>query len=250
MSRRDTIIVAALINAGLLIILFVSALKNPSPSESLTKVVEKPSVSIQQPIAKTELRAVLADEVDQVLSQYAKMNPMTPFSEVVELDNVASAVVPIAMVPPAQNFVDDLNALTKATEQAPAQETVIPVVASSPLALKELVVKKGDVLEKIAKLYHTNVQELMKVNKLSSTNLHIGQVLKVPNITVAVKASVASAPSAKSENSVKYYTVKSGDNPWTIAVKNHLKVEELLRLNNMDEAKARKLKPGDQMRIR
>ncbi|MEI8328464.1 MAG: LysM peptidoglycan-binding domain-containing protein [Chlamydiia bacterium] len=247
MSRRDTIIVAALINAGLLIILFVSALKNPSPSESLTKVVEKPSVSIQQPVARIEPRAVLADEVDQVLSQYAKVNPMLPFSEVVELGNVASEVVPVAMVPPSQNFVDDLNALTKATEQVPVQETVIPVGSSSVLAFKELVVKKGDVLEKIAKLYHTNVQELMKVNKLSSTNLHIGQVLKVPNITGAVKASVASA---KSENSVKYYTVKSGDNPWTIAVKNHLKVEELLRLNNMDEARARKLKPGDQMRIR
>lgn len=247
MSRRDTIIVAALINAGLLIILFVSALKNPSPSESLAKVVEKPSVSIQQPVARIEPRAVLADEVDQVLSQYAKVNPMLPFSEVVELGNVASEVVPVAMVPPSQNFVDDLNALTKATEQVPVQETVIPVGSSSVLAFKELVVKKGDVLEKIAKLYHTNVQELMKVNKLSSTNLHIGQVLKVPNITGAVKASVASA---KSENSVKYYTVKSGDNPWTIAVKNHLKVEELLRLNNMDEARARKLKPGDQMRIR
>ena len=213
----------------------------------MTNVFDKPSASIQQPVARIEPSDVLADEVDQVLSQYAKVNPMLPFSEVVELGNVASEVVPVAMVPPSQNFVDDLNALTKATEQVPVQETVIPVGSSSVLAFKELVVKKGDVLEKIAKLYHTNVQELMKVNKLSSTNLHIGQVLKVPNITGAVKASVASA---KSENSVKYYTVKSGDNPWTIAVKNHLKVEELLRLNNMDEARARKLKPGDQMRIR
>jgi len=47
-----------------------------------------------------------------------------------------------------------------------------------------------------------------------------------------------------------YYTVKVGDNPWTIAMKHHMKVEELLRINSLNEEKARKLKPGDRLRIR
>lgn len=248
MSRRDTIIVAALINAGLLIILFVSALKNPGQSESLTKVSEQPSLSIQPPIARVEHKPVLADEVDQVLSQYAKVNPLPITHEEPALDNATPAVVALPLPAPSQSFVDDLNALTKAIENAPAAEPVTAVANPAP-AFKECIVKKGDVLEKIARAHHTSVQELMKINKLSSTSLHIGQVLKVPNTNISAAGTTTAAPS-KSDVSVKYYTVKSGDNPWTIAVKNHLKVEDLLRLNNMDEARARKLKPGDQIRIR
>jgi nucleoid-associated protein YgaU len=48
----------------------------------------------------------------------------------------------------------------------------------------------------------------------------------------------------------KYYIVKSGDNPWSIAIKNHIKFDELLRLNHLDEDKAKKLKPGDKLRIK
>ncbi|HEY4254932.1 MAG TPA: LysM domain-containing protein, partial [Chlamydiales bacterium] len=47
-----------------------------------------------------------------------------------------------------------------------------------------------------------------------------------------------------------YYIVKVGDNPWTIAMKHHLKVEELLKLNGLNEQRARKLKPGDRLRIK
>jgi hypothetical protein len=32
-------------------------------------------------------------------------------------------------------------------------------------------------------------------------------------------------------------------------MKNQMKVDELLRLNNLDEEKAKRLKPGDQLRI-
>jgi LysM repeat protein len=249
MSRRDTIIVAALINAGLLIILFVSALKNPGQSESFTKVSEQPSLSIQPSIARVEHKPVLADEVDQVLSHYTKVNPLPTSHEEPALDNVTPAVVALPLPAPSQSFVDDLNALTKAIENAPAVEPVNAIANPAP-AFKECIVKKGDVLEKIARANNTSVQELMKINKLSSTSLHIGQVLKVPNSNISAAATTTAAAGSKSDVSVKYYTVKSGDNPWTIAVKNHLKVEDLLRLNNMDEARARKLKPGDQIRIR
>ncbi len=48
----------------------------------------------------------------------------------------------------------------------------------------------------------------------------------------------------------EYYTVKVGDNPWSIAMKHHMKVEELLKLNGLNEENARKLKPGNRLRIR
>ncbi len=47
---------------------------------------------------------------------------------------------------------------------------------------KEYVVKKGDTIYSIAKKYHLNVAELLKINQLDSNEISIGQVLKVKNI--------------------------------------------------------------------
>ena len=104
--------------------------------------------------------------------------------------------------------------------------------------------KKGDVLEKIARQNQVTVDDLMRANKLSSSRLKIGQTLKIPG-----KGSNQSIATVSNETA-QYYTIKTGDNPWTIAVKHHMKVDELLKLNNMNEDKARRLKPGDRIRIK
>jgi peptidoglycan endopeptidase LytF len=256
MSRRDTIIVAALINAGLLIILFVSALKNPGPSDIAVHVPEKISQPYVDMTTSQEPKVVIGDEVDQVLSQYSKPNPLQQAAVAAASETFASEpmqpIEPVIASSAASSFVEDLNAIAKAPEASSLQETAAATQPANTSGFVEVRVKKGDVLEKIARNHRTSVQEIMKINKLSSTSLKIGQVLKVPSsIVVAKTATVKESSVAQtSDSAVKYYTVKSGDNPWTIAVKNHIKVEELLRLNNMDEAKARKLKPGDQIRIR
>jgi LysM repeat protein len=94
----------------------------------------------------------------------------------------------------------------------------------------------------------------MRLNGLKNSALRIGQVLKVQTSKVsnpiAGNAPARSSATPVSEGAPKYYTVKTGDNPWTIAVKNHMKVEELLKLNNLNQEKARRLKPGDELRIR
>jgi LysM repeat protein len=47
-----------------------------------------------------------------------------------------------------------------------------------------------------------------------------------------------------------FYTVKEGDNPWTIAKKNNIPLATLLKINQLNEEKARRLKPGDRLKIR
>ncbi|MFS8563798.1 MAG: LysM peptidoglycan-binding domain-containing protein [Rhabdochlamydiaceae bacterium] len=101
-------------------------------------------------------------------------------------------------------------------------------------------------LEKIARLNHVTVDEIMQANKMSNTRLKIGQVLKIP--TKSKKTQATSSNPAEASH-VKYYTIKNGDNLWAIAVKNHMKMEDLLKLNNLTEEKARRLKAGDQIRI-
>lgn len=235
MNRKDTIIVAALINAGLLIVLFVSALKNEEGEKISVQKESAPLIS-REVVATVETKKVIGDEVDLVLKQYSQKDPL-------------ESPIPVATT----SFVDDLQGMMQPIASA-APSVAVPVAVSSAVkedsAWIEIKVKKGDVLEKLARQHHTSVSEIMKANQLSSTQLKIGQVLKVS------ASSSKEAPAPKPQLAVldstpsKFYTVKTGDSPWTIAVKNHMKVEDLLKLNNISEDKARRLKPGDQIRIR
>jgi LysM repeat protein len=236
MNRRDTILVAVLLNAGLLIVLFATSIKSDKTEETApTTVLSSNQPEIQQmPSAVTAVPPASVaggDQLDQVIQQY-----VTP-----------QVTGQTAQTESQPNFLADLQAL--GTEQS----TSVPVMENAPLvadnlaaepALREVKVKKGDVLEKIARQNHVTVNDIMKTNKLSSTRLKIGQTLKIPG-----KGSKPSATTASSEGA-QYYTIKNGDNPWTIAVKHHMKVDELLKLNNMNEDKARRLKPGDRIRIK
>lgn len=87
----------------------------------------------------------------------------------------------------------------------------------------------------------------MQINDLSSTQLKIGQVLKVP---VYDKQETTKNPQVKVASAEDFYTVQEGDSPWTIALRNRIRLEDLLKMNDLDEQKARKLRPGDQLRIR
>lgn len=253
-NRRDIIIISVLINAGVLIVLFASAIKS-SPGAEFVAIPESPAQEMVDVAFKKETPPPAVDEVDQALHQYSQ-NALAAASPVQTQEQQA---------PAPSSFAEDLKLITK-PEEAPAapapqkpfvQTLIAPIAPQAKTApdFTEIKVKKGDVLEKIARHHHTTVAEVMKVNKLTTTNLRIGQVLKIPNKTInkaetsAISFSAPPAASQTSEAGAKYYTVKKGDSPWTIAVKNHIKVENLLKLNNMSEEQARRLKPGDQLRI-
>ncbi len=236
MSRKDTVIIAILLNAGLLIVLFATSLKSdPSAGESITTTVVPAPIQKEETPALTVVEVpkiapnLSGDEVDQMIRQYA-----TP--------PVAATSVEIK-----PNFAEDVQAITgiSSFQTPPAQEASAPIVTEET-SYKEVKVKKGDVLEKIARLNHVTVDEIMQANKMSNTRLKIGQVLKIPTKSKKTKA-VSSTPVEAS--GVKYYTIKNGDNLWAIAVKNQMKMEDLLKLNNLTEEKARRLKAGDQIRI-
>ena len=234
MTRRDTIIAAALVNAGLLVVLFVSALKNEDKKEEL--VLDKGYINsavVEKEFASEVKKSPAVDEVEEVLKRYAQKEApaQTIFAE-----------APVIALPPVE------------TKEAPviaqAEQEVSSVEKTpSQTAYIEVEVKKGDMLEKIAKQHQTTVSEIMKLNALSSTRLKVGQKLKIAKKTDKEPVPVA-AKAPLDPTSAKYYTIKAGDNLWTIAVRNHSRVEDLLKLNNMTEDKAKKLKPGDTIRIR
>lgn len=81
-------------------------------------------------------------------------------------------------------------------------------------------VKSGDSLWRIANRYNTTVDELKRLNNLTSNTLSIGQILKIPNI-------IGNLPNFT-------YTVKSGDSLWSIANRYNTSVSAIKQLNNLN----------------
>lgn len=207
--------IAVFINAGLLAVLLVAALMTQDEV-----VAPSPSVIAQ----KIEDKSLFSEAID------------LPMPEIKQEESLVHKLPPLSPEPVA-------------VAEPPAAPAPAPVIAAAPVVAEPIVdwkVQKGDNLDKIAKINHTTVDQIIKLNRLSGSVLQIGQVLKIPKSTVAA----APKPAVKKEPLAEYYTVKVGDTPWTIAMKSHIKVDELLRLNAMNEEKARKLKPGDRLRIR
>lgn len=84
------------------------------------------------------------------------------------------------------------------------------------------IVKKGDSLWSIASKNNTTVDNIKKLNNLSSNNLSVGQVLKL--------SYDAENEDIKESN---IYTVKKGDSLWLIANKYGTTVDELKSVNNL-----------------
>lgn len=85
-------------------------------------------------------------------------------------------------------------------------------------------VKKGDSLYSIATEYNTTVDELKRINNLTSNILSIGQVLKLPGDKVS---------DVEQEENTVSYTVQKGDSLYSIARKYSTTIDKIKDLNNL-----------------
>lgn len=248
MNRKDTILIAVVINAGLLAILFTTAIiydtdKIIEPTEFLTPPADSKNAKTGQsnPVIAA---ASTGDEVDNVLKYYSNP-PSQPI--VVETHHEVYLPEPIAV---QSNSLDDND----------AQEEHLSTDLANVI---EVTVKKGDSLDKIARANGSTITAIKEANHLSSERLSIGQILKVPKKTSSAPIATASSPAAApakpnpipppvstATTGPVYHEVKSGDSPWKIAKQYNVDYEDILRLNNLDEKKARNLKIGDRIRVK
>ena len=97
-------------------------------------------------------------------------------------------------------------------------------IPSALLPESTYIVKKGDSLYSIANKYNTTVDELKRINNLTSNILSIGQVLKLPSDKVS--------DVEKEENTISY-TVQKGDSLYSIARKYSTTIGKIKDLNNL-----------------
>ena len=99
--------------------------------------------------------------------------------------------------------------------------TNTPSNPSTPQPSSTYTVKSGDNLYAIAARYNTSVDAIKRLNNLSSNNLQVGQVLRIPS-------SASNTPATGTT-----YTVKSGDNLYAIAARFNTTVDTIKRKNNL-----------------
>lgn len=89
---------------------------------------------------------------------------------------------------------------------------------------REIRVKRGETLSKIAIEYKTSVGELVDLNRIRNRNLiYVGQILRIPYST----------EEAKGETNHFIYTVKRGETLSEIARKFNISIREIVRLNEI-----------------
>ncbi len=108
--------------------------------------------------------------------------------------------------------------------------TAMALTSTMDASAATYTVKAGDSLSKIGSKYGVSYQTLMQQNGLSSTVIHVGQILKV-NKSTSKSPSTTKQPSTTSSKST--YTVKAGDSLSKIASRYGTSYQKLMTLNNL-----------------
>lgn len=239
MTRKDIVIISVLINAGLLAILFVMAMN--VQEDNVVEDQTALNVAIEKNIAKNPSEPEII--------------PLATLSNIHQGEDELDKVLKDYSIPPSQPEIFDEENPEELRKESDNSIIALQMPVNEDSDYLEITVKRGDALEKIARANGVSVATIKKVNQLKSEKISIGQVLKIPKSskTEIVQTTNKISPKKETEensNEVVYYTIKSGDNPWKIAKQHHVNFEDLLKLNNLNEERARNLKIGDKIRVK
>ncbi|HUK81140.1 MAG TPA: LysM peptidoglycan-binding domain-containing protein [Verrucomicrobiae bacterium] len=193
--------------------------------DSLWKIAKSQSISIGELVRANNLTKTSSLKVGQKLQipSGGKAEPVT---------TATASVIPTT---------------TSADAGAPA------AVAASASDGQMYTVKSGDSLWKIARQQNISVASIKQANNLTSDSLKIGQKLHLPSATTtasaapsapAASAGIAASPYAEwrepgtyTENGQTIHVVDIGESPAIIAKKYGVKVDDLMKLNGITDAK-------------
>lgn len=99
-------------------------------------------------------------------------------------------------------------------------------------------VEKGEGLFSVARRYNSTVDEITKANPEVKSGLKLGQTIKVPAtepVKVEIKETPVTAPKANQASNTTTHEVQPGETLFSIARKYNLSVDELKKLNNLND---------------
>lgn len=110
-------------------------------------------------------------------------------------------------------------------------------------------VRPGDNLSVIASRSNTTVAQIMRDSNLSGTTIYPGQTIKVRYTPKGYKESNSNKGKKGSSTSGRTHTVTAGQTLSGIAAKYGVSTSALMRANGLTNADARKIRPGQKLRI-
>jgi len=152
------------------------------------------------------------------------------------------------------------NRLTSNSRLHVGQKLIVPgkapsVAPAAGTAASTYTVKPGDTLSAIARRAGSTTADLMRLNKLRSDYVRVGQEILLPSgaalgveaaPAAAAPAATPAAPVRKPDGSV-IHVVKAGETLGAIARKYQVKVADLAVANNIADPK--KIRPGQELVI-
>ena len=185
---------------------------------------------------------------------------MAPVMKTTSLTSTVFALTAATLLGQGQSDVEFLRARADAHERKIVQlekeiiklksyhgeKPSAPAVKSTPAATSAsavgtYVVKKGDILTRIAYRHKTSVTAIMKENGLRNDRITIGQKLRIPGATSApaptstssgrTQMAKMSAPSPAPAKTTGKHTVKSGETFYSIARQHKVSVQSLVAAN-------------------
>ena len=130
------------------------------------------------------------------------------------------------------NKLKELNNLESNTI-LPGQKLIIkePTTPPQPTTYK---VQKGDTLYSISQKFNTTIDEIKRLNNISSNNIYINQELYIPS-TNTLPSNPLPIPPINDDENEEYseYIVQKGDSLWKISRDYNISVKDLIELNNL-----------------
>lgn len=149
---------------------------------------------------------------------------------VTEVDSTADDAISTVTVPEQSD--PQIETVDVAQQNVSEQVDASPTSTTEPLTHK---VGPGDTLYNIATRYRLSVPELQKLNQLDDTSLIVtNQILRLSEAAAPVQSRPKKSPTAESAAPAPaVYEVADGDSWFSISYKYNIKLDTLLKWNNM-----------------
>jgi membrane-bound lytic murein transglycosylase D len=191
-------------------------------------------------VKKGETLSGVAAKYGTTKSQIMKLNGMKSerltVGQTIKVDRI-SVPVPSS---PTQNTESENSTDNSVTEVVVPQQTEIKTIRHT--------VKAGETLYGISQNYKVTVDEIVKWNSLSSTNVFVGQVLLIYSGDKTVLANTNTNSNTQAAPAKKYHTVQSGETLAAIARKHGTTIAAIEKLN--PGIKPNSLKIGQKVRVK
>ena len=214
------------------------------PTASLAEGTEATgSASTQQEQAAFGRANLGGNEANEAPATYAASPSAPPADSRIEMSALPEPSPPVTAPAPS------------AAPSAPVPQSYAAPEPAADAPTGEMVeVQRGDTLYGLSKRHRVSLNELMRVNGLTSPALKPGQKLYLPVSTAALPDAEPRRPAPVAAPSVAApadwngsYTIKPGDSLYAVARRHNVKLDDLTRYNGISDV--RRVRPGTVLKI-